>query len=154
MANKCCFNPDVSIGVKFSILSRIFKSRIDEKFKNEGLTAVQASTIKTVSNLEEELGRSVTITDIKEAQNLSHPTMIEIIKKLENKGFVETTKSETDRRSRIVKLTPKANGFNSSIREIVDGVYDSLSSGIDKEELRQMEDTINKMIMNAIGGDN
>ena len=154
MGHTCKVNPNAPIGIRFSVLARTFKSRIDDKFKDEGLTAVQASTIMTVSRLNRQLGRDVTLKDVQQAQNIAHPTLIEIIKKLEAKEFVETFKCETDKRSRNIRLTSKSDGLLHSINDVSKDVYSSLCEGIDPDEVEIMEKVINKMIINAIGGEN
>ncbi len=154
MGSNCQFNKDTPLGIKFSLLARSFKASIDEKFRDEELTAVQANTILTLSYLENTLEKEVTLKDLQQAQNLTHPTMIEIIKKLEAKGFVETSRSESDKRSRNIKTTSKANGLLKSIPLIAKEVYDQLALGIDENELEIMNRVVDKMILNAVGGDN
>ena len=50
----------------------------------------------------------MTVTEIADAIGLSHPSVISILKKMIDEGYLKESKSKEDSRKRILSLTPKA----------------------------------------------
>lgn len=59
-----------------------------------------------------------TITGLARMLKLSHPAIIKSIKGLENAGWVKSSRSEKDKRSRIVRLTDRATQERPKIEEV------------------------------------
>lgn len=86
-----------------------------------------------LSKEEEELG----IMEIAQKLNISHPAVIQLAKELEKKGWISSTKSKTDARKRLLKLSkkglvllPKLQAVWNDIREVNRQVVDDQSLNI------------------------
>ncbi|WP_435135848.1 MarR family transcriptional regulator [Formosa sp. A9] len=51
---------------------------------------------------------ALTITEMSERLQLSHPAVVKIVKKMKKSGYVEAVSDREDKRKQILKLTPKA----------------------------------------------
>lgn len=85
-------------GRRFAILDRAFKYRLGEKADQLGLTAVQLRVLGELSRLEASGVPEVNQRDLEIAEQVTHPTMTDMIRRLEKKGFVTCSVSQTDRR--------------------------------------------------------
>ena len=81
---------DMPIGLKFAIVGRTFKSRIDDLMRDSGLTSVQAGVLMALYKMES-CGEAEEIMqkDLEEAVRRNNKTMTEIIKKLGANGYTE-----------------------------------------------------------------
>lgn len=147
-------NSDMPLGVKFSIIYREFKSRIDEYTKEMGLTSVQSGVLRAVSKLEREGASEVNQRDIEAAMGLTHQTVTEIIKKLESNGFVECRKSETDKRSKAITLTDKTRDLYASFPSVDNRVLADICEGIPPDQVDIMVDVIDRMLDNIFENKN
>ena len=88
----------IPLGRRFAIIDRAFKQHLNKKADQLGLTAVQLRVLGELSRLEAFGVPEVNQRDLEQAEQVTHPTMTEMIKRLEKKGFVTCTTSTTDRR--------------------------------------------------------
>ena len=79
---------EIPIGARFSILHRSFRRRIDKLIGEQGLTGVQGFVLCELHRMELAGLEEINQRDLERATHLSHPTLNEIIKRLEAKGFV------------------------------------------------------------------
>ena len=97
-------------GVRFSILHRAMKKQIDDYMSSEGLTGVQLFVLCELRKLEKSETREINQRDLENVSHVSHPTMTEILKRLEKKGYISCCRSEQDRRYKCVRSAEKARG--------------------------------------------
>ena len=74
---------EIPIGARFSILHRSFRRRIDELIGEQGLTGVQGFVLCELHRMEMAGLEEINQRDLERATHLSHPTLNEIIKRLE-----------------------------------------------------------------------
>ncbi|MGY0034861.1 MarR family winged helix-turn-helix transcriptional regulator [Pedobacter sp. NJ-S-72] len=65
---------------------------------------------------------SISISDIAKELSLTHPAVIHIAKSLENIGYIESEKSSTDSRKRLLKLTKKGQKDLARYRVLWDDI--------------------------------
>lgn len=137
---------DMPIGVKFSIVCRAFKSRIDDLMREHGLTSVQAGVLGALYKREWNAdGEEVNQKDLEQAMGLTHQTMTEIVKKLEVNGFIECSKSSKDKRSKSIRSTQKARRIHKEVEETDNMVLKEMCGGLSdkkREELISMLDVM------------
>lgn len=80
-------------GVRFSILHRAMKKQIDDYMSGEGLTGVQLFVLCELHKLEKSETREINQRDLENVSHVSHPTMTEILKRLEKKGYISCCRS-------------------------------------------------------------
>ena len=78
---------ELPIGLRFSLLHRSFKKQLDEQLKEKELTGVQFGVLGQLGRLERSGQGEVYQKDLELATHVTHPTMTEIVKRLE-KGDV------------------------------------------------------------------
>nr|WP_315027920.1 MarR family transcriptional regulator [uncultured Chryseobacterium sp.] len=62
----------------------------------------------------------ISITDIAEPLGYSHPSVVVIVKKMTDKGYLNIKKDETDKRKQIISLSPKAVEMLPQLEQIWD----------------------------------
>lgn len=138
----------IPLGARFSILHRSFRRRIDELMSGLGLTGAQGFVLCEVHRMEAE--GEINQRDLERATRLSHPTLNDILKRLEAKGFVICRVSERDRRSKCIKSTPKAEEVFRSMDGIDRTVFDELCRGLSAEQVSAFLETTDIMMKNAL----
>lgn len=104
-------------GVRFSILHRAMKKQIDDYMSSEGLTGVQLFVLCELHKLEKSETREINQRDLENVSHVSHPTMTDILKRLEKKGYISCCRSEQDRRYKCVRSAEKAQGLSRRMAE-------------------------------------
>lgn len=125
------------MGLRFSILHRAFRRQMDEYVRESGLTGVQFGVLGALERLEH-AGGEVTQRTLEDATHVTHPTMTELLKKLEAKGFVECRTSESDRRCKVVSSTERSR----ELHQLIDGMdaraFTELTRGLREEEIASL----------------
>ena len=137
-------------GVRFSILHRAMKKQIDDYMSSEGLTGVQLFVLCELRKLEKSETREINQRDLENVSHVSHPTMTEILKRLEKKGYINCCRSEQDRRYKCVRSAEKAQGLSRRMAEADEIAFESLCEGLSEEERAQLMSITDVMVNNAL----
>ena len=137
-------------GVRFSILHRAMKKQIDDYMSSEGLTGVQLFVLCELRKLEKSETREINQRDLERATHLSHPTLNEIIKRLEAKGFVSCRVSTRDRRSKCIVSAPMAGEVFRCMDSLDRTVFDELCRGLSAEQISEFLKITDTMLKNAM----
>ena len=137
-------------GVRFSILHRAMKKRIDDYMSAEGLTGVQLFVLCELNKLEKSEAREINQRDLENVSHVSHPTMTEILKRLEKKGYINCCRSEQDRRYKCVRSAGKAQGLGQRMADADEFAFESLCEGLSEEERAQLISITDVMVNNAL----
>jgi len=140
---------DMPIGMRLSIISRAIKRRVDSFLEEEDLTGVQFGVLSTLRRLAEEK-KSVNQRDLELAVNVTHPTMTEILKKLEKKEYITTAPAPDDRRRKNIFITEKTSALLVSLKEIDNTAFKELSEGLSSEQLALFNDVTHIMLGNIL----
>ncbi len=130
---------DLPLGVRFSIISRCFKHELDERIRSFGLTCVQFGVLNELARLERSGAAEINQRDLEQLVHVTHPTMTEIIKRLEKGGFILCRRSEHDRRSKCICSTELTRKLFHELKAADSAVFARLCRGLDE---RQMADLI------------
>lgn len=142
---------DMPVGLKFSIVGRTFKSRIDDLVRDSGLTSVQAGVLMALYKFEScGEDREVIQKDLEQAVGLTHQTMTEIIKKLEMNGFIECAQSTKDKRSKSIKTTAKARAIHENMGKTDEKVFKEMCEGISEDKQAELIATLDAMLDNIL----
>lgn len=85
----------------------------DAQFMEFGLTGSQVRYIAFLSSR----GGSATQKQLEDYFGVSHPTVIGIVRRLSDKGYVTVRMDERDRRGRIVSMTEHARSVEKNLLE-------------------------------------
>jgi DNA-binding MarR family transcriptional regulator len=78
---------------------------------------------------------SPTLNELSEVVGSSHQNVKQLVLKLEQKGYVELSKDETDQRRLRIKTTPKCLAFADAYEKKSEAFMENLFAGQQKEEL-------------------
>jgi len=81
---------------------------------------------------------SISISDIAKELNLTHPAVIHIARSLENIGYIESEKSSSDSRKRLLKLTKKGQKDLGKYRVLWDDII-SLNQEIFEQQVQLLQ---------------
>ena len=96
---------------RFSILDTEFKKKLEERANRMGLTAVQLRVLGELSRAESRGVCEINQKDLEKALAVTHPTMTEIIKRLEKKKAVICMQKS----GRLMKQQVWASGRSVSV---------------------------------------
>ena len=98
-------------GLRFAILQKTIRRQMDEYVRETGLTGTQVGVLGELGRLERESAGEVTQKALEAAAHVTHPTMTELLKKLEKKGFV----TAPAKRTTAARSSPPPRGRTSCI---------------------------------------
>ena len=81
------------LGLRFSLLHRSYKKKIDELLREKDLTGVQFFVLGALVRLEHAGSGEIHQRDLELATHVTHPTMTELLKRLEKKGLIRCAPS-------------------------------------------------------------
>lgn len=142
---------EMPIGVKFAVIHRAFRRELDAALREKDLTGAQYGALRALDYLERERGGEISQRDIEEVSHSAHPTMTEILKKLERKGFIETRPSETDRRRKQIRQTEKARELSRDMFRVDDQTYAKFCAGLRPDQTESLETMLDTLLHNACG---
>lgn len=136
------------VGLRFSILGRYFKRVMDERLKELELTGVQFGVLSALHRLESE-GGEIYQCDLEHCTHVTHPTMTEIIKRLEKKGYISCTKSESDRRHKCITSTERTKELCCQVNAAEIYAEQNLLGVLSEEEMEQLMSITDKLVRNV-----
>ena len=137
------------VGLRFSLLHRAFRRRMDALLSEKELTGVQFGVLMALLRMEKEGLEDVSQRALEERSRVSHATMAELLKRLEKKGFVSTEQSQRDRRFKCIHATEKAYRLKGELAETDNEVFSGLCRGLSGQQVENLLASIDLMLQNA-----
>lgn len=137
------------VGLRFSLLHRAFRRRMDALLSEKELTGVQFGVLMALLRMEKEGQEDVSQRALEERARVSHATMAELLKRLEKKGFVSTEQSQRDRRFKCIHATEKAYRLKGELAETDNEVFSGLCRGLSGQQVENLLASIDLMLQNA-----
>ena len=137
------------IGLRFSLLHRAFRRKMDALLSEQELTGVQFGVLMALVHLESEGQEDVSQRALEERSRVSHATMTEILKRLEKKGFVSTQQSQRDRRFKCIRADEKAYRLKEELAEAESEIFSGLCRGMSEQQVESLLASIDLMLQNA-----
>ena len=125
---------EMPVGLRFAVLARAIRKQIDDSIRAEDLTGAQFFVLHELRRLELSGAAEVNQKDLEAASRVTHPTMTDMLRRLERKGYVVCRRSETDRRFKCVASTEKAQGLKQRIDETDRRAFEALCENLNSEE--------------------
>jgi DNA-binding MarR family transcriptional regulator len=136
-------------GIRLAILSKAFKRKLEERASEKGLTAVQLRVLGELRHLEVSGMSEINQRDLENAVSVTHPTMTEILKRLEKKGAVVYTVSSSDKRYKKISSTPQYSNIHTELEELDRLVFKELCEGLNERQIEQFMQISNVMLENV-----
>ena len=132
------------VGYQFKIIDEKIKLRAEEDLKRHGLTLTQTRVMGFLV----EMGGQVTQKEIEEDLQVSHPTVVGLVARMEQKGFLTTRPDPMDRRNKLVELTEKAQKLDEVIDMTVAQHDAQLLRGFTEEEQETLKKFLSRISRN------
>jgi DNA-binding MarR family transcriptional regulator len=139
------------LGVEIRMTSNLVKNYIDqtlEKNLKEKLTGIEGMSLGYIFRHQ---GEEITAKEIRDRSHSSKATISQTLSGLEKKGYIEAVPSPSDKRKKIIVLTPLGQKVQKEFREIFKGITAQVKRGISPEEEENVREILKKIQAN-VGG--
>lgn len=137
--------PKKSIGVLMKQINTIYEKEFNQKLKALGVTASQCTVLTYLFNSRKE---SINQRDIERHLNLKNPTVTGLLKRLDEKGFVFTIPSSSDKRCKNVYLTEKAYDIQKKLEQNRRQLDKRCTLGLSSKEVDSLKRMLDKVLYN------
>ena len=121
------------------------KERMEARFTTEGLTDVTPQQAKLLMVLFHNSKGSMRASDLAKSLGVSAVTVARFLKNLEQKGWVERTKSTEDARATSVIASEKAYEALPSFIRVSNLLMDEVFGAFDQEALEEFADNVKQI---------
>lgn len=131
--------------LEIKILHNAIDRSINQELAKHNLTYTQATVLKY---LQDHQGREICQKDVETNLDLRHPTVSNILKKMQQKNLILIQKSNTDKRYHEIKLTMQYFELMEDMHRNVALILKKAYGDISKERLESTKDVLKEMIKN------
>lgn len=126
---------DAPLGYKFKRIHEMFRARMNVDMKERDLTFSQ---MEILFYLEKHSDHAINQQELCDAVQVSHPTMIGLINRMEEKNLVVRRTDPLNRRSRYIEMTQKSQEILRQTRERRHRNDRMLVKGFTDEETKEL----------------
>ena len=120
------------------------KGGVDASLKENDMTFSQSFVMAFI----DKHGGKVSQKEIQKHLNVSHPTVVGLIKRLENNGFVYCEVDENDKRNKMVFNTDKATKLRQEMDKKRDAFDTKMMKGFSDQECDELVTLLTKLYDN------
>ena len=117
------------------------KKDIDMQFRENDLTFSQTQVLSLIFRN----GGSISQKKLQEDLQVSHPTVVGLVQRLEKSGFISCRKDEKDQRNKVISLTKRAEDFHKQMIQHFEDNDKKMQKDFSDEELHELERLLNKL---------
>lgn len=132
------------IGYFFKLIDNRLRANADAGLSKLGLTFAQSHILRFLA----ESGGRATQKEIEDYAHVSHPTVVGIVTRMEQGGFLTTCTDPADKRNKIVSLTDKAKDINLEICRSIDMSEREILKSFTDEETEQLRGYLTRICEN------
>ena len=133
------------IGFLIKQINNVYEKDFNKMLKRLGITSSQCAVLDYLFQSSEE---EITQRDIERHICLKNPTVTGLLKRLEEKGFIFSVPSPTDRRCKNIYLTEKAYDIQKKMETNRKKSDKMLTLGMTKREVEAFERALEKVLYN------
>lgn len=126
--------PRIRFGIRFSMLSRLWRRTIDQKMAAAGLGDISWSPLIHLA----ESGDGVSQKELASLVGIDGSSLVRLLDMLESRGHIERHPSPNDRRVKLVMLTPAGREAVGVIRSHLNSIEQEMLLDLDDEQLAAM----------------
>lgn len=129
--------PQKDIGYLIKSVNDKLKTKADAELKEQKLTFTQSRVLAFL----EGRGGQATQKEIERFLDVSHPTVVGIVSRMEQNGYLKCWTDGKDRRNKIVGLTPQAQAVGMNMEQSISVTEEMLLAPLSvqqREQLREM----------------
>lgn len=130
-----------SISIKLRRVNDKIRQVSDAAFSEYNLTGPQVGYIGYI--LDE--GGAIPQNELEKKARVSHPTIVGVVNRLQEKGYVEILMDKKDRRKRIIRLTDSAENVLQQLKKKYAEMSSALLKGLSNEEIKELDRLLQKL---------
>ncbi len=136
------------LGFLVHVIANHIHRNVNREMEQFGITSRQG---KFLGYLNDHKGHNVSQKELQNYFDITHPTTVGIVQRLEAKGFVRTRIDEKDKRSRIVELTAGEQKIHKAMIMLRAKTEKELFNGFSTEEREQLINLLLRVYRNTSG---
>lgn len=136
------------LGYKFKRISELMRVRANEDMKRDDLTYSQTQILLYLIHQKDD--HAVNQQELCDTIQVSHPTMIGLINRMEKKDLVARRVDPENKRNRYIELTPKALELLGKIKERKDQNDRKIVRDFTEEEKQQLNHLLSRVYENML----
>ena len=140
----------MELGLKLKQIHDCIQKRANNDMQEMDLTFSQHHVIMFLAHRE---GYIAELKELEREFRVSQPTMAGIAQRLEAKGYVEPLAHPTDRRIKMLRLTPEGLELSERSHQKMLRRRQELSKAFTPEELETLERLLDRVYQNVLSGD-
>lgn len=134
-----------SLGIKIKLINEKIKQHLNDRLKDNNLTLSQFMVLKYLKQHDNE---KVSQKELAQAVQVTHPTMIGLIDRLEEKGMVSRQVDGNDRRYRYIRLTDMGRQYLNQSKQDAEAMDSALVRNFTQEEVAVLKSLLDKVYEN------
>lgn len=127
-----------SIGGMIKYISDKVRQKADNNLKDHNVTLSQ---VRVLNFLWRENG-SCSQKQIEDFLQVSHPTVVGLVSRMEQSGYIQTSVSPDDKRNKIVTVTDNGMALASELCRFMDDMDNRMLEGLSEEQQSQLADML------------
>lgn len=127
-----------SIGGIIKYISDKVRQKADNNLKDHNVTLSQ---VRVLNFLWRENG-SCSQKQIEDFLQVSHPTVVGLVSRMEQSGYIQTSVSSDDKRNKIVTVTDSGMALASELCRFMDDMDNRMLEGLSEEQQSQLADML------------
>ena len=139
---------DIAFMIK--ILSETINQQVNANFKDLNLTMQQMQILRFLRKRQGTMQTSQ--KDIQQYMRLSHPTVVNMLHLLQNKGFIQMQTNPKDRRIKLVTLTGQEGHLAEEVSRQRHRLEAQLVQGLSVDEQADLRRYLAQMYQNLVEG--
>lgn len=124
-----------TVGMLIKQINDSLEKSANNQLRNDNLTITQVGTLVILSEAED---GEMTMKELEKALHVAQPTVVGIVKRLEQKDLVHSGGDAGDRRIKIVRITGSGRKSCSKANRIMKETEERLLSGMDQQERQEL----------------
>ena len=133
------------IGYLLKVIQENAERLANQIYRPADLTSAQVRLMKYVRSRE---GRMATQKEIEQYFQVSHPTVVGIVQRLEHKCFVRTEMDERDKMKKLIFLTEYEEKMYQQMKSSHVEMEHILTAGMTEEQIRRLSELLSLVLCN------
>lgn len=129
---------DYRIGYLFKVITDKIKINADADMRRHNLTLTQSRVLTFL----EKKGGTATQKEIEEFLEVAHPTVVGIVSRMKQNGFVISWTDPDDKRNKLVKLTKRAEMLGRELESVISEHDRKMLAGLTDRQIEELKKSL------------
>lgn len=144
MARSCADKSEFNIPLLLKIISETAERGMNRAFRSFGVTVTQMRALIIIHDA----GTPIPEKQLEESLHISQPSTVGLVRRMESKGLIMTSRSPVDGRSILLKLTPEGEEIYQKSVASKDYGQVRIERGFSDNEKEQLLDLLYRVYEN------